>query len=1681
MIKNLLYTVIAILGMTFPLFSQIGFTCSNPIQISSLPYQTIDNTANYGNTLAGPQGANCAGSTTTNYLSGNDVFYSYTPLNSGFVTITMTPTGTRSSLFVYSSCPSEEAACLAGVANTASAVREIYNLAVTSGITYTIVVSSNALTPTIGYDLIIQEETCYKPINLVANQTTLNGATLTWQENGTATSWQIAVQPAGMSIPTGPGQYTANTNTNFVINDLNPGILHQFWVRSECSPDVFSGWSGPYTFSTQICEPADQCTYTFRMTDTANNGWNGSRMQIRQNGIVVVTIGSTYNSGTGPVDVQVALCNDIPFDVFWSVPGSQPQQCVVTVLNSFGQQLFTATPAMGTPGEVVYSDIVNCDTPQCNVTPTNIVITENTLNNTSIHWSGVGADSWSIYVTPVGSPQPTAATIPTYTTIQQNSYTITDLLEDTAYQVYVTPNCPGGAVAWSAPTTVTTLASCNKPTNPTVQNITTTSAVLGWTPYQAVDNSFEILLVPSIDNTVPNTLPPDIPSQFDGSILIPYTGTNASIQTNDLTPATFYLYYIRTICSENEKSNWSNPYVFNTLTCAPEDKCIFKFALTDAGNNGWTGGRMQVRQNGILIATLGQTLSTGAVPQMINVAICGDVPFDLYWSVAGAAPQEVGIAIIDPFGDTIFTKLPGEGTPLSVVYADNELGNCVPPTCARPSNLTVNTIGVSQTSAQLAWIENGTANQWEVLVTPLGSPFPINGSAVSGAIPFYLTSANPFTVTGLTPGVAYEFYVRALCAETATSTWSVNPATFVTNIVNDDCESAISVPVNPGVEGDLFVSGSTFGGTASGLDTSCAGMENDDVWFEFVATSPNQLINIFDVTGTTTDINHALFTGSACESMTLLYCSSDNSSFATGLTIGQTYRIMVYTEGNNVNESANFKLTIGSSGATSPANDEVINALEIPVNSGIACVSSVYGSLTAATASVGVASTCPGLEDDDVWFVFTAASSSHALSILDVVGSTSNVKHAVYSGTVGNLTQLYCSPTTFLHSTFHQYVVGQDYYVRVWSNEETPQVAHFSICVKTISTCQNPDPFCGSSVDDPFVFSNTTGIPNATQVACLGSIPNPTYYVLKVAEPGTLVYNITQNTSFDVNGNPIGNALDVDFAAWGPFDSAESCDEISFTDCPTCPSNTTNPSFYPLDNIIDCSYSASFTETVTIPNTLTGQYYLLLITNFNGNSGYIKLTQTNTDEPNAGSTLCEDKAQLVAFLDMNSNNIKDADETNFTYGAFVYQKNNSGPTSVVSSPQGKLSLYDSNPANTYDFGYQLDSEYAPYYALSPTNFNDVNITVGSGSQMFYFPVTLTQPYSDVSVAIIPVGAPPRPGFTYANNIIYRNTGVTPASGTLSFTKDPSVAILSVTESGTVNTTDGFSYAYTNLMPAETRSFVVYMSVPTIPTVNLGDVLTNAVASTIPDGDMNVTNNNFSLSQTVVGSYDPNDKMEAHGESVDFTTFTADDYLVYTIRFQNTGTADAISVRIEDVLDDQLDEESVRMVSASHNYVMERINNKLIWTFDDIQLPPQMINDDASQGYVTFKIKPNPGFAIGDIIPNFAEIYFDTNPPIITNTFNSEFQVPLSTKEFTSANIMLYPNPSNGMVQISILNSTETLNSVSLYDVVGKKVMAFDNINAAQSTLHVGSLAKGMYMVEIMTQNHERQTKKLVVN
>jgi hypothetical protein len=497
-------------------------------------------------------------------------------------------------------------------------------------------------------------------------------------------------------------------------------------------------------------------------------------------------------------------------------------------------------------------------------------------------------------------------------------------------------------------------------------------------------------------------------------------------------------------------------------------------------------------------------------------------------------------------------------------------------------------------------------------------------------------------------------------------------------------------------------------------------------------------------------------------------------------------------------------------------------------------------------------------------------------------------------------------------------------------------------------------------------------------------------------------------------------------------------------------------------------------SSAIIPNH---NYHIKLVIADRGDSIYDSSVFIEAGSFTSGPPECNDKVQLVAFIDDNNNGVKDNNEVNFTYGSFVTQQNNSGPITNITSPFGIYTIYDST-SNTYDFSYTVNSEYSAYYTAAPINYNDINITLNP-NQVLYFPVTLTQGYNDVRVSIVPVGQP-RPGFQYINKIVYSNLGVAPTSGTVTFVKSPSTTISSIDQNGAISTTDGFTYGFNNLAPYETRSIYVTMNVPSIPTVNLGDILTNSASITAPANDVNLTNNAFSNSQVVVASYDPNDIMESHGGKIQFNQFTSNDYLYYTIRFQNTGTANAINIRVEDLLDSRLDETSIRMIQASHDYILERVNNHLVWKFNFINLVGAIQNDALSKGYITFKIKVKPGFAVGDIIPNTASIYFDSNPAIVTNTFNTQFVALLANTSFGLNNIAIYPNPAHNSVQISLQNTGELMESVRIYDVLGKAVYYSANLNNSQLSLDVSNYAKGVYLVEITSESQHKMIKKLII-
>jgi gliding motility-associated-like protein len=176
-------------------------------------------------------------------------------------------------------------------------------------------------------------------------------------------------------------------------------------------------------------------------------------------------------------------------------------------------------------------------------------------------------------------------------------------------------------------------------------------------------------------------------------------------------------------------------------------------------------------------------------------------------------------------------------------------------------------------------------------------------------------------------------------------------------------------------------------------------------------------------------------------------------------------------------------------------------------------------------------------------------------------------------------------------------------------------------------TCDAAEPACSDS-SGMKIFPNVVGQPDQGVFGCLLGTPNSAWFYIKVGQAGKLDFDIVQNTAFDSNGNTSGIPIDVDFIAWGPFDNPENNCTILAKNCDTgkCPDNTVEPSYYLNDedktNIVDCSWSGQAQEHFTIPNAEAGKFYILLISNFEGIEGFIKLEQTNLGNADAGESDC---------------------------------------------------------------------------------------------------------------------------------------------------------------------------------------------------------------------------------------------------------------------------------------------------------------------------------------------------------------------------------------------------------------------------------------------------------------------------
>lgn len=231
----------------------------------------------------------------------------------------------------------------------------------------------------------------------------------------------------------------------------------------------------------------------------------------------------------------------------------------------------------------------------------------------------------------------------------------------------------------------------------------------------------------------------------------------------------------------------------------------------------------------------------------------------------------------------------------------------------------------------------------------------------------------------------------------------------------------------------------------------------------------------------------------------------------------------------------------------------------------------------------------------------------------------------------------------------------------------------------------------------------------------------------------------------------------------------------------------------------------------------------------------------------------------------------------------------------------------------------------------------------------------------------------------------QNYGCPSQNGQVVVQLDTLLTFVSSTPMPTTITSDSLIYDYTNLHLNGTP-FQMVMNGTVSQQAVVGDQIDIDTYITPVTGDLDPTNNERFYDFPVMASYDPNDKQVYPKGDCDVGYVENNQLMTYTVRFQNTGNSPAIDVRVNDVLDANLDPATLRVVGASHNYEIDWVSSNVIdFLFEDINLPAQSQDDVGSNGYIIFEIEQVQGLQHGESFSNFVDIYFDFNAPITTNT------------------------------------------------------------------------------------------------
>ena len=361
------------------------------------------------------------------------------------------------------------------------------------------------------------------------------------------------------------------------------------------------------------------------------------------------------------------------------------------------------------------------------------------------------------------------------------------------------------------------------------------------------------------------------------------------------------------------------------------------------------------------------------------------------------------------------------------------------------------------------------------------------------------------------------------------------------------------------------------------------------------------------------------------------------------------------------------------------------------------------------------------------------------------------------------------------------------------------------------------------------------------------------------------------------------------------------------------------------------------------------------------------------------------------FFDENENGIKDVDEINLKNRKLTLAPLN---LTTWSDDEGKYSFpikileYDLTCVSKEDWKFTTDSTYQV-------------LIDGTADTVFYdFGMTFTNPIKEANIEIN--SGATRCGFDVPFYIDIVNIGNLRVSGNYFIELDTLVTLVSTSVTPDSMVENRLYFNFQNLFPTSSEGVDLVLL---MPNENFdGELITSFGNLELVDDDTGLVyfTDSTTYQSEITCAIDPNDKLVTPNipNYANFTLFG--ETLEYTIRFQNTGSDTAINIQITDMIDPNLDLATFEVITSSHPYqVILNDEGMVIFDFPNIYLPDSSANHAASMGFIKYKIETLPNLIEYTHIENFANIYFDFNEAIVTNTVTnlmvSEYPFILDTQ------------------------------------------------------------------------------------